>query len=373
MGAQWGRTIGVDPVVTPVALLVIVSRVTAVTPPFLNPPLALTVLEIRYPELSGGFEEETLHVVRQAVRGRLPLHESQTDDQVEVTPGAPAPVSVKRRPVLRFSSRDRTTALLVKQDALAIETTAYAGWSQSFRPLVEEATRALGDANPPDGVERIGLRYIDEIRVRGVGEKPGDWKGYINEHLLAAAHPDMIPSGMQAQEWQGVVRYRTSASSTLVVRYGPQWGHAADPAGPTRRKNPPPPGHFFLLDRDIARVVGVSTPALRKWRLGGTATGENRRRVATLVAFCDIAGSRFSISDVACWLEAPLDPQTPLTGLDLMAGGRFDLVLQLVRDRDPDPQAVLDEFEPNWRDRYSSPVEVFTGPDGLPGLRLADR
>ncbi len=125
--------------------------------------------------------------------------------------------------------------------------------------------------------------------------------------------------------------------------------------------------------RDIARVVGVSVPALRKWRLGGTATGENRRRVATLVAFCDIAGSRFGISDVACWLEAPLDPQTPLTGLDLMAGDRFDLALRLARDWGSDPQAVLDEFEPDWRDRYSSPVEVFTGTDGLPGLRLADR
>ncbi len=249
-GAVGVVTIVVHPVVTLVTLLVIVSQVTVATPPFLNPPLALTVLEIRYPELSGEFGEETLHIVWQAVRGRLPLHESQTDDQVEVTPGAPVPVSVKRRPVLRFSSRDRTTALLVKQDALAIETTAYAGWSQSFRPLVEEATRALGDASPPDGVERIGLRYIDEIRVRGIGEKPGDWKGYINDHLLAAAHPDMIPFGMRAQEWQGVVRYRTSASSTLVVRYGPQWGHAADPAGPTRRKSPPPPGHFFLLDSD---------------------------------------------------------------------------------------------------------------------------
>lgn len=124
--------------------------------------------------------------------------------------------------------------------------------------------------------------------------------------------------------------------------------------------------------RDIARVVGVSVPALRKWRLGGTATGENRHRVATLVAFCDMADERSCISDVACWLETPLDPQTPLTGLDLMASDRFDLALRLARDRDSDPQAVLDEFEPNWRDRYSSPVEAFTGPDGLPGLRLAD-
>ena len=237
-------------VVTRVTLLIIASQVAATTPPFLNPPLALTVLEIRYPELSGGVEEETLHVVRQAVRDRLPLHESQTEDQVELTPGAPVPVSVKRRPLLRFSSRDRTTVLLVKQDALAVETTAYAGWSQGFRPLVEEAIRALGDASAPDGVGRIGLRYIDEIRVPEAGEKSGDWKGYINDHLLAAAHPDMIPSGMQAQEWQGIVRYRTSPSSTLVVRYGPQYGHAVDPAGSTRRKNPPPPGRFFLLDSD---------------------------------------------------------------------------------------------------------------------------
>lgn len=233
-----------------VTLLVIASQVAAATPPFRNPPLALTVLEIRYPELAGGFEEEMLHIVRRAVRDRLPLLEPQTEEQVELTPGAPVPMTVQRRPLLRFGSRDRTTALLIKQDALAVETTDYAGWSQSFRPLVEQATRALGRANPPDGVRRIGLRYIDEIRVPGVGKKSGDWKGYINDHLLAAANPEIIPSGMQAQQWQGIVQYRTSSASALTVRYGPQHGYAVDPAGPARRKNPPPPGHFFLLDSD---------------------------------------------------------------------------------------------------------------------------
>ena len=237
-------------VVTPVTLLVIVSQVVTATPPFRNPPLALTVLEIRYPELAGGFEEEMLHVVRRAVRDCLPVLEPQTEEQFEVTPGAPVPMSVQRRTFLRFGSRDRTTALLVKQDALAVETTAYAGWSQSFRPLVAKATRALRDANPPDGVRRIGLRYIDEIRVPGVGKEFGDWKDYINDHLLAAANPELVPSGMQAQQWQGVVQYRTSPSSALTVRYGPQHGHAVDSGGSTRRKAPPPPGPFFLLDSD---------------------------------------------------------------------------------------------------------------------------
>lgn len=124
--------------------------------------------------------------------------------------------------------------------------------------------------------------------------------------------------------------------------------------------------------RDIARVGGVSVPALRKWRLGGAASGANRRRVAMVVALCDIARDRYLISDVAGWLETPMHPAAPVTGMDMVVQGRFDLVMRLARDRG-DPEQALNEFEPDWRERYSSPVEVFTAPDGLRGLRLADR
>ena len=34
---------------------------------------------------------------------------------------------------------------------------------------------------------------------------------------------------------------------------------------------------------------------------------------------------------------------------------------------------MLDEFAPDWRERYASTVDVFTGPDGMTGLRLSDR
>ncbi len=241
-----------------VTLLVITGLVAADTPPFRNPPLALTVLEIRYPELAGGFEGDTIRAVREAVRDCLPVLEPQTEDQVEMTPGA---MSVQRRPLLRFTARDRTTALLVKQDALAVETTSYGGWSESFRPLVDKAVKALGHSNPPDGVLRIGLRYIDEIRVPGTGSEPRDWQGYINNRLLAAADSELVPAGMQASEWQGIVRYQTAPSSTLIVRYGPQHGHAVDPAGPTRRKSPPEPGPFFLLDSDSSWSDESEVPA----------------------------------------------------------------------------------------------------------------
>lgn len=125
--------------------------------------------------------------------------------------------------------------------------------------------------------------------------------------------------------------------------------------------------------RDIARVVGISVPALRKWRLGGRATGENRGRLATLVSFCEVARTRCHVSDVAGWLETPLHSDAPVTGIDLIAGGRFDLALRLARDQGSDPEAVLDAFEPGWREHYASTVEVFAGPDRMPGLRMSDR
>ena len=221
-------------------------------PPFPNPPLVLTVLEIRYPELSEGFSDSARRQMDEAVRDRLPLLESVVEEQVNVSVGGPAPAlpSFRRRAFPRFSTRDRTTALLVKPDALVIETTAYEGWAESFQPLVAEVVRAMERISQPNGVLRIGLRYIDEIRVPGIDSAPGDWRGYIDEHLLAAADTAFIPASLRPSEWLGLVQYQTAPDSMLTVRYGPQSGYAVDPEGPTRRRDPHPPGPFFLLDSD---------------------------------------------------------------------------------------------------------------------------
>ena len=208
------------------------------------------MLEIRYPELSDEFGEREWRQMGDAVRDRLPLLEPVVEQQVNVVVGAPAPPSVQSRTLRRFSARDRATSLLVKPDALVIETTAYAGWAESFYPLVADVVRAMERISQPNGVLRIGLRYIDEIRVPGIESAPGDWRGYIDEHLLAAADPDFIPASLRLSEWLGLVQYQTAPDSMLTVRYGPQSGYAVDPAGPTRRRKPHPQGLFFLLDSD---------------------------------------------------------------------------------------------------------------------------
>lgn len=220
------------------------------TPPFPNPPLALVVLEIRYPDLPEGVGRSAQQHMRETMREWLPLIENITEEQVEVAIGAPIPASVQRRTFPRFVTRDRTTALVVKEGAMALETTTYGGWEENFRPLIEAVVRAVEEISRPDGVIRIGLRYIDEIRVPVVDEVPGDWQGFIDDHLLAAANLEFIPASLEPAVWQGLVQYKTAGDSTLVVRYGPQTGYAVNPKGSTRRKNPPAAGPFFLLDSD---------------------------------------------------------------------------------------------------------------------------
>ena len=107
--------------------------------------------------------------------------------------------------------------------------------------------------------------------------------------------------------------------------------------------------------------------------MGSPGTGENRRRVAEMAALCHMAKDKYLIEDVAGWLETPLHSKAPITGLDLLAGDRSDLVLRLACERGENPAQVLDEFEPGWRDHYASAVEAFTAPDGLPGVRLVEQ
>ncbi len=121
--------------------------------------------------------------------------------------------------------------------------------------------------------------------------------------------------------------------------------------------------------RDVARLVGVSVPALRKWRLGEPATGENRLKIARLVALCELLEDKAMIADPASWLEVPVIGDVPICGLDLLAARRDDLVFRLALQHGVDPESILDEFEPDWRSTYRGDFEVFEANDGLLGLR----
>lgn len=216
--------------------------------PYPNAPLALVVCEVRFPEQLDGISPKIRPLVRDAVRHHLPLVEEMREDTVQFGPAGPP--TTMRQTFPRFVSRDRTSALALNATSLVVETTAYERY-RDFRSLVEASAGAVADYMRPDGILRVGLRYIDEIRVPGVDRLPGDWRGYVDNHLLATVDPDFLTeTKLEPQTWQGFVRYGTGPGSSLTVRYGPQMGYAVNPNGPTRRRRPPAAGAFFLLDSD---------------------------------------------------------------------------------------------------------------------------
>jgi len=117
----------------------------------------------------------------------------------------------------------------------------------------------------------------------------------------------------------------------------------------------------------IARLVGVSVPALRKWRQGESSTGENRRRIAEFAALNDFL-DEYMISDVPSWLEVPLDPMVSITCADICAAGRVDLVLDFAANRIASPHALLDAYDPDWKLKISD-YEVIPSADGVPSIR----
>ena len=124
--------------------------------------------------------------------------------------------------------------------------------------------------------------------------------------------------------------------------------------------------------RDIARIVGVSVPAINKWRKGAGVTGENRLKIARLLALIDILAERF-IEEPASWLEMPIAQGVSMTAMDLLERDRYDLVLELASDHTGDGTTdnVLNAVDPNWRDNLVDNIfESYVAEDGAVSIRL---
>lgn len=123
--------------------------------------------------------------------------------------------------------------------------------------------------------------------------------------------------------------------------------------------------------RDIARLVGVSVPAVQKWRRGGSVSGQSRTNAAAALAACQMIALHYLVQDVAQWFECPIMISVPVTPLDLYVAKRVDLVFLLASGKS-DPEDVLGGFDPAWRETYRSDFEVFQAEDG-PALRRRER
>lgn len=120
---------------------------------------------------------------------------------------------------------------------------------------------------------------------------------------------------------------------------------------------------------DIAAALGISVPALRKWRKSTSGTTpENHRKLAQLVAFFGVLSKLVDSS--ARWMSMPMVDGYNVLPLDVYSPTNAARLLDLaVGNAGVTPTAVLDDLSPGWRAKWLSKYEVFEAADGELSMR----
>jgi uncharacterized protein (TIGR04255 family) len=211
-----------------------------------NAPVALVTLEIRHPA-TDSLTEASARELKQQLVSELPIERQAQDVQWGMAAPGQAPQPVADR-FVRYSNRENTTAASLKNQAIVVETTAYTNFD-SFLDIAMRVVDARSRVSTLVGIERIGLRYVLEIRVPAGVDGRIEWTNWIDESLLGPQR--LAPGGLLLTEWQGAAVYREAQpGKSLIVRYGPGVGQALDAQYHLRRVTPVQAGQFFLMDID---------------------------------------------------------------------------------------------------------------------------
>jgi uncharacterized protein (TIGR04255 family) len=214
-------------------------------------PLAFVTVEVRFPGETGQSVPSVVQRAFREVLGDDWVTEQLTQQEMTlgINLGGPPAQTMRAINVPRFTVRDRTSAVVLTSNSVTVETTRYPGWP-TFRLTLESALRASSELVKPEGVTRVGMRFVDEIRVDQVGDQAVDWSEWLAPDVVAPALAAMTAAGWPPVSWTGASQYSLGDGKQLVLRYGPQHGYVVNPIGPLRRPDPPAPGPLFLLDFD---------------------------------------------------------------------------------------------------------------------------
>lgn len=196
-------------------------------------------------------------------------------------------------------------------------------------------------ATADDAILELGVSR--QLRVRAANLRDRAW--------LLASDIDGVHHDAQKSDLQKVAHAKarnsvTALLSELAVDRGMSWSN-------------------------IARLVGVSVGAIRKWRNEGAASGENRLALGRLAAFLDLLEG-FAIQDPAGWMEMPLMAGYTVTAFDVYRAQKESALLDYASQR-VTVEELLDEYDNKWRASRRTVFEVFEADDGMLAIRAGQK
>jgi len=124
---------------------------------------------------------------------------------------------------------------------------------------------------------------------------------------------------------------------------------------------------FGLPWTDLARMMSVSVPAIRKWRQAGGVSPENLSALARVLACMRVLRDRLCVADPVAWLGVPLVEGYTVTARHLYTAASVPQLLDFAADNVA-PTVFLDRVQPGWREKYATADVVVMFDDGLPAL-----
>lgn len=221
-------------------------------------PLAFVAAEVRVSYTPALVADPTVAALS-SVLVALPVPQRE-QRQTLVIGSTPAPPEV----AVRLTSRDVMTSLTITATSLTLETTSYQG-VEAFSALFAECMRAVAGLVAPSAVERVGLRYVNELRVAEPIAILEQWRGYVCAEVLGAvlgagaALDSAGVKGTTASALQTVVAFELPGQRALTGRFVPLSGPPAIGSNPLRRPEVPADGPYFVVDLDAYWPSGPAT------------------------------------------------------------------------------------------------------------------
>jgi uncharacterized protein (TIGR04255 family) len=217
-------------------------------------PVVLATVEVRHTETPTLTQPERREV-KQALSRWAPIQRSSKQLIVTGMVGAAGAGDQVFEEFPRYFSRDSMVAISFRKEAVVIEATRYDGWFD-FKSIVEAAVTARRVVGVPDAVERVGIRYLNEIRPEAATVI--DWADWLNPAILG---PTQLGEsvGLKAKQWQGQAVYGPEDGRSLVLRYAPGEGQAVE-TGQELLRRTFAPGPFMWIDIDSFWAHGAKLP-----------------------------------------------------------------------------------------------------------------
>lgn len=213
-------------------------------------PLVLALCQVQFPAVLRIAEKEFAAIFQEQIRHKYPIFGEE--QQMQFVLGPQGVQAMPAATQLRFSDPEGAWAVVLSTTSLTIENRNYLS-IDDFASRLQDILAALAAQLRPAFVDRVGLRYINEIRLPEAPTAYG-WNGLISEWLLGPLSSHFAEDVGVEQAVQEI-RLTRGDSRRTTLRHGHIAAGTTVPPPPDQQ---PPHGPFYLLDLDHS-VTGRST------------------------------------------------------------------------------------------------------------------